>query len=116
MSAPSEVLQYPGAFLIARELQFLAGAARRKGSYGAMEQRERLQRLDRRLIGQIDKAVIRAGEYGEVRLIISKGQVRYIHITVSEPVQGSREAPVEHAAGARATGQDDPLAAGAHAE
>ncbi len=85
-----------------------------------MEERERLQRLDRHLIVQIDRAVYRAGEYGEVRLIISTGQVRYIHITVSEPVPGSREAASEQVAegrsGGRTTGHDAPRGPGERTE
>lgn len=48
--------------------------------------REPLHCLSPQLIPRIDQAVCRAGPYGEVRLVIVRGTLRFIQILVSENV------------------------------
>lgn len=46
------------------------------------------------LVAQIDRALSKVGEFGEVRLVVMKGKLRFIQImqseSVSEPPQGQR--------------------------
>jgi hypothetical protein len=41
--------------------------------------------LTQPIIAQIDRALRRVGEFGEVRLVVAKGRVRFIETTRSEP-------------------------------
>jgi hypothetical protein len=41
--------------------------------------------LSQPIIAQIDRALRRVGEFGEVRLVVAKGRVRFIETTRSEP-------------------------------
>lgn len=53
---------------------------------------ERPSLLNDRLVSQIDSALRRVGDFGEVRLIVAKGRLRFIETTQSEPAQdGDRQ-------------------------
>ena len=41
--------------------------------------------LTQPIIAQIDRALRRVGEFGEVRLVVAKGKLRFIETTLSEP-------------------------------
>ena len=43
--------------------------------------------LDSSLISQLDQALAGVGAYGEVRLVISKGQLRFIQMVQSERIK-----------------------------
>jgi hypothetical protein len=48
--------------------------------------------LNEHLISQIDRALRRVGDFGEVRLIVTKGRLRFIETTQSETAQdGDRQ-------------------------
>lgn len=47
---------------------------------------EPLRCLTPELIARIDEAVCRVGQYGEVRLVLIRGDLRFIQVTVSENV------------------------------
>jgi hypothetical protein len=46
-----------------------------------------LKFLDEALIEKIDHALCRAGDFGQVRLVIVKGRLRFIEVTQSESVK-----------------------------
>ncbi|MCO6449743.1 MAG: hypothetical protein J5I90_03030 [Caldilineales bacterium] len=48
-----------------------------------------LQFLTLQQVRQVDLALGKVGSFGEVRLIVSKGRLRFIQITHSESVQGT---------------------------
>ncbi len=69
--------------------QTLLTTCPQNGEVSAQHMPPRLQGfrcLDEPLIRQIDRALCRVGSYGEVKLIVTKGQVRYIQTTQSETV------------------------------
>jgi tellurite resistance-related uncharacterized protein len=43
------------------------------------------------LIAQIDRALSKVGEFGEVRLVVMKGKLRFIQIMQSESVNESSQ-------------------------
>ena len=49
---------------------------------------EPLTRLNPTLVRQVDEALARVGAFGEVRLIVVKGRLRFIQVMKSESVQG----------------------------
>lgn len=49
-----------------------------------------LRCLNTQLIERIDDAACRVGQFGEVRLVIVKGELRFIQITVSEMIGEQR--------------------------
>ena len=49
---------------------------------------EALARLNPTLVRQVDEALARVGAFGEVRLIVVKGRLRFIQVMKSESVQG----------------------------
>jgi hypothetical protein len=46
---------------------------------------EQLSLLTPPVIAQIDRALRRVGEYGEVRLVVAKGRLRFVETMQSEP-------------------------------
>jgi hypothetical protein len=53
---------------------------------------ERPSLLNEHLVSQIDRALRRVGDFGEVRLIVTKGRLRFIETTQSEAAQdGDRQ-------------------------
>ncbi|MCP4167793.1 MAG: hypothetical protein GY759_18135 [Chloroflexi bacterium] len=51
---------------------------------------EPLRVLDANLIHQLDEALMHVGTFGEVRLVVVKGVLRYIQVMYSETVQRHR--------------------------
>ena len=49
---------------------------------------EALTRLNATLVRQVDEALARVGAFGEVRLVVVKGRLRFIQVMKSESVQG----------------------------
>ena len=49
---------------------------------------EPLTRLNPTLVQQVDEALARVGAFGEVRLIVVKGRLRFIQVMQSESAQG----------------------------
>ena len=47
-----------------------------------------LTRLNATLVRQVDEALARVGAFGEVRLVVVKGRLRFIQVMKSESVQG----------------------------
>ena len=45
--------------------------------------------LTAQVAGQIEEALCRVGDFGEVRLVVAKGRLRFIQIMRSENVQES---------------------------
>ena len=51
---------------------------------------EPLRCLTPELVARIDEAVCRVGQFGEVRLVLIRGDLRFIQVTVSENVNEQR--------------------------
>lgn len=57
---------------------------------------EPLRCLTPELVARIDEAICRVGQFGEVRLVLVRGELRFIQVTVSENVnEGRRDADAE---------------------
>ncbi len=57
---------------------------------------EALKCLSPELVSRIDEAVCRVGPFGEVRLVIIRGVLRFIQITVSESVSEPKKGDEAH--------------------
>jgi len=49
---------------------------------------EQLPKLTPTLVRQVDEALARVGAFGEVRLVVVKGHLRFIQVMQSESAQG----------------------------
>jgi hypothetical protein len=56
---------------------------------------EPLRCLDPQLIARIDQALCRVGDFGEVRLVVAKNQIRFIQVTQSESI-ARMDGDIEH--------------------
>lgn len=50
---------------------------------------ESLVRLSPTQIRRVDEALVRVGDFGEVRLVVTKGRLRFIQVLQSESAQGN---------------------------